>query len=174
MHCIIAIDNVVKQDFIFCPKSFTESWYLWRMYYNWRVFVWPTQANLLHFREWEHPFPWLRWERLRLGNHCHHFWLFHMEGKHLYLHDLEKLWKMTKTTKGNMWPISSSSFTSPKKTEATRARALAFHAGQSEITIIIRPPTCGCIVLIAATCTMEGNWSGRFPPLPRGIPSPVS
>lgn len=66
------------------------------------------------------------------------------------------------------------SFTSPKRTEATRARVLVFHAGRSEITTTTPPPTCGCIAPIVATSTMEGNWSAHFLPSLRATPSPAS
>lgn len=70
--------------------------------------------------------------------------------------------------------MSLLSSTLPKRTEAMRAHVLAFHAGRSEITTTIPPLTCGCTVPIVATCTMEGNWSARFLPLPRATPSPAS
>lgn len=66
------------------------------------------------------------------------------------------------------------SSTSPKRTEATRARVSEFHAGPSEIITTIPPPTCGCIALIVATCTMEENWSEHFPPSHRVTPSHAS
>lgn len=59
-----------------------ESWQLWWMYSHWRLFLWPTQVNLLFSGEREHPLAWLRRERLWPGNHCNHVWLFYMEGKH--------------------------------------------------------------------------------------------
>lgn len=73
-----------------------------------------------------------------------------------------------------IYQTSLFSSTSPKRTEAMRAHVLVFHAGQSEITTITPPLTCGCIVPIVATCTMEGNWSAHFLPLPRVTPSPAS
>lgn len=66
------------------------------------------------------------------------------------------------------------SSTLPKRTEATRARAWAFHGGLSKITTTIPPLTCGCIVPTAGTCTMEANWSAHFHLLARVTPSPAS
>lgn len=145
------------------------------MYSHWRFFLRPTQDNVLFFGEWEYPLPWLRRERLRPGNHWHHIWMFHMEGK-----DWFRQWIFTTgLCCQNMFnnlkytsPLLSS--TSPKRTEAMRVHVLVFPAGQWEITTTIRPLTCGYIVPTVATCTMEESWSARFRPSPRVTPSPAS
>lgn len=156
---------------VFSTTFFAETWQLRRMYSYWRFFLWPTQASVLFFGEWKHPLPRFRGERLRPGNHCHHLWLFHMEGKD-YLLLSATIWYMLSCFLTRCYPSNVlrkhlqypdvyqtflPSSTLPKRTEATRALALAFHAGQSEITTTIPPRTCGCIVRTVATCTMEGN-----------------
>lgn len=163
---IIRITNICTITFFFA-----ESWWVWWMYPHWGFFLWSKQAHVLFSGEWEHPLTWFRWERLWPGNHSHHLWLFYMEGKSI-------LCLSRSVLRNDLYWFHSfnclCSSTLPKRTEATRARVLAFHAGRSEITTTIPPLTCGCIVLIVATCTMEGNWSAHFPPSPRVTSSPAS
>lgn len=92
IHCYCTLPHLILFFywviffFFFSTPCFAESWQLWWMYSHWRLFLWPAQANVLFFGEWKHPLPWLWRERLRPGNHCHHIWLFHLEGKDWYLH----------------------------------------------------------------------------------------
>ena len=148
---------------------------LWRMYSHWRFFIRPSQDNLLFFGERKHPLSWIWRERIWTCNHCDHIWVFYLEGKDLHINKvvfLSRYVPLNCTDRAVLTSFFSS--TLPKRTGAMKAHVLEFHAGQSEITTTIPPLTCGSIVHTVATCTMEGNLSAHFLPLPRVTPSPAS